>query len=448
MVVDGNSGSVHVVDDTMYEIISSFEEFPSKEAILKQFSNLYSTETLEDIYETLVVLRDENVLYTSDRALEQAVVNKKTNPNVKALCLHVAHDCNLACKYCFASEGDYKSGKSLMSLDVAKKSIDYLLEHSTGRKKIEVDFFGGEPLLNFEVVKETVYYAKEKARQHHKQFHFTLTTNGVLLDSDTINFLNEHMDNVVISIDGRREVHDQIRPNRAGKGSYDVIVPRAKELVNKRNGKSYYIRGTFTSFNQDFSNDVMHLADLGFKEISVEPVVGSGREFHFKDSDVDGLLKEYESLAIQYIERLKSGADFNFYHFNINVLNGPCLYKRITACGAGGEYLAVSPEGTFYPCHQFVGEPDFVIGNIDDGIHNHNCVMAFTENSVLTKEACQSCWAKLFCSGGCHANAYFSNGDIHIPNEISCTLQKKRIECALMIQAWKNDLMLGGAHEF
>lgn len=437
IAIDGNSGSIHLLDELTYNVLSGMQEMPQIEGLIDCFREQYSLEEIQEIYNDIHSLYEKGMLFTSDMELETAVNNKKTNKSVKALCLHIAHDCNLKCKYCFASEGDYKSGKSLMSIEVAKKSVDYLIQNSSDRKNIEIDFFGGEPLMNFSVVKETVLYANQIAQMSNKHFYFTITTNGVLIDQEKIKFLNEHMDNVVISIDGRKEIHDAIRPNNEGRGSYDRIVPLAKELIAVRNGKSYFVRGTYTAYNKDFTKDVMHLADLGFKEISIEPVVGSGKDLHFTEDDINDLLKEYDNLAIQYIQRLAENRDFNFYHFNVNVFNGPCLYKRITACGAGGEYLAVSPDGLLYPCHQFVGEEEFVLGDVFNGIHNLGVSDTFTENTILAKSLCQGCWAKLFCSGGCHANAYFTNGDIKKPNELSCTLQKKRIECAIMIQAWK-----------
>jgi uncharacterized protein len=293
--------------------------------------------------------------------------------------------------------------------------------------------------MNFDVVKETVEYGRKVEKATGKHFYFTITTNGTLLDEEKINYINENMDNVVISIDGRKEIHDAVRHDCAGNGSYEKIMPLAQKLVAGRNGKSYFIRGTFTKRNKDFSKDVIHLADMGFKEISVEPVVGSGSDLYFKDSDIPDILNEYENLASQYIERLSDNRKFRFYHFNINVYNGPCLYKRITACGAGHEYFAVSPDGDLYPCHQFVGHDDFIVGNVFEGINNNDLCSEFMRNNILTKEKCRDCWAKLFCSGGCHANAYFTNGSIWEPNEFTCTIQKKRIECAIMIQALKAD---------
>lgn len=439
IAIDGNSGSIHQLDPISFNIIKDFKFMPSNEMLHRHFDSIYAYEMIEEVYSELRALKENNLLFTEEKFLLDSISHKMINQHVKALCLHVAHDCNLRCKYCFASEGDYNSGKKLMSLEVAKQSIDYLIEHSKGRNNIEVDFFGGEPLMNFDVVKETVFYAKSLEESHQKSFYFTITTNGMLLNEEISDFINTYIDNVVISIDGRKEVHDKIRPDRGGKGSYDRIVPKAQNLIKNRGAKSYFVRGTFTSENKDFAKDVMHLADLGFKEISVEPVVGSGQSLHFTESDVPSITFEYENLALQYIERLKGENSFRYYHFNINVFDGPCVYKRINACGAGSDYFAVSPEGDLYPCHQFVGEVDFKVGDVFAGISNTSIGDTFANTNVLTKEECKSCWAKLFCSGGCHANAYFSNNDISKPNSISCTLQKKRIECAIMIALWKND---------
>lgn len=439
IAIDGNSGSVHILDPMIYNILKDLNEMPTLPDLINCFRDHYELDEITAVYEDLCALVDNRMLFTPNSELEKAVSSKPVNKNVKALCLHIAHDCNLRCKYCFASEGDYNSGKSLMSSDVAKQSVDYLIANSGGRRNVEIDFFGGEPLMNFEVVKETVLYAKSIEEHANKRFYFTLTTNGLLLDSDKTDFINAHIDNVVISIDGRKEIHDAVRYDCAGNGSYERIVPKAQELIAKRNGKSYFVRGTFTAQNITFSKDVMHLADLGFKEISVEPVVGSGSELHFKNTDLPVLMDEYERLAVQYVDRLSQNKDFKFYHFNVNVFDGPCLYKRITACGAGSEYLAVSPEGHLYPCHQFVGEQAFLMGSVFNGVEKSSIGTTFSENTILTKEACKTCWAKLFCSGGCHANSYFSNGNITEPNELSCNLQKKRIECAIMVQAWKAD---------
>ncbi len=439
VVVDGNSGSVHVVDEMVFEILKNSEAMPELPVLQRQFGERYRAEEISEVFQEIKGLVEQRCLYTDMGALEETAKGKAVNKSVKALCLNVAHDCNLRCAYCFASEGDYQSGRELMSEEVALGAVDYLVEHSDGRTMLEIDFFGGEPMMNFEVVKRTVAYAKTIEKKSGKRFHFTITTNGTLLDSKTTAYINEFMDNVVISIDGRKEIHDAVRYDRAKNGSYDRIVPAAQALVAARGGKSYFVRGTFTAKNKDFSADVMHLADLGFNEVSVEPVVGSGSALYLTEPDIPEVLQEYENLAVKYIERIQKEPDFRYYHFSINTYNGPCLYKRLVACGAGSEYIAVAPDGKLYPCHQFVGLPEFVIGDIRTGIRDIELQEQFNANNVLSKEKCRDCWAKLYCSGGCHAHAYFANGSITQPDELSCTLQKKRIECALMIQAWRSE---------
>ncbi|NLO41592.1 MAG: thioether cross-link-forming SCIFF peptide maturase [Bacteroidales bacterium] len=440
IAIDGNSGSVHVLSEIVLKMLKGENKMPSLKSIQGKLGKEYNDDEISEAYNEVKILNERGMLFSSIKDLEDAIgCVQLSGGGVKALCLHVSHDCNLRCEYCFASEGDYNSGRKLMSKTVALKAVDYLVQNSRNRRNIEIDFFGGEPLLNFDVVKETIGYGKHLEKTTNKHFYFTITTNGTLLNKEKIDFINENMDNVVISIDGRKTIHDAVRHDMIGRGSYDVVVPLAKELVAKRNGKSYFIRGTFTANNKDFTNDVMHLADIGFKEVSVEPVVGSGNDLYFKEYDIPEILKEYENLALQYIERLYDERRFRFYHFNIDLYDGPCLFKRVTACGAGHEYLAVSPEGDLYPCHQFVGQDNFIIGNLFTGIRNHKICDEFKKSSILKKNKCRDCWAKLFCSGGCHANAYFSNGNISKPNEIACTFQKKRIECAIMIQALKAD---------
>ncbi|NLM28548.1 MAG: thioether cross-link-forming SCIFF peptide maturase [Clostridiaceae bacterium] len=454
--VDGNSGSIHMLDELSFRLLSEMQELVPLESVIgiirdkekngASFSGnpdvkpiaAYSYEEIEEAYNEIKELKEQGLLFTGPQEIEKAVSVNNLPDSIKALCLHVSHDCNLTCEYCFASKGDYKSGRKLMDKDIAFKAVDYLVNNSGNRKNIEIDFFGGEPLLNFTVVKEVVDYGRELENKTGKKFYFTITTNGVLLDDEKIRFINEYMDNVVISIDGRKEIHDSIRRDRSGRGTYDRIVPLVKKLVHDREGKSYYIRGTFTSLNKDFSNDVKHLASLGFREISIEPVVGSGNELFIKDEDVPDILSEYEKFAVEYAKSHREENSFNFYHFNLNLYDGPCIYKKIAACGAGFEYFAVSPEGYLYPCHQFVGQNEFIMGDIFNGINKTKMADNFRQNNILTKEKCKDCWAKLFCSGGCHANAWYSYGDIALPNETACTLQKKRIECAIMIQAAKS----------
>jgi uncharacterized protein len=438
LAIDENSGAVHVLDDLTYEMLQDEVEMPTIERAINKLRDKYSKEDIIEAYEEILLLKEQGTLYSSIDEIEKIAASKNINTNLKALCLHVSHDCNLRCEYCFASEGDYNSGRELMKKDVAIKAVDYLVKNSGGRHKIEIDFFGGEPLMNFDVVEAVVKYGRQIEKEIDKQFYFTITTNGTLLNDHRIDFINKNMDNVVISIDGRKESHDAVRYDCNGKGSYEKIVPLAQKLVAGRKGKRYFVRGTFTAKNKDFSNDVMHLADLGFKEISVEPVVGSGGDLFFKESDIPEIINEYENLATKYIENLSSNSSsFRFYHFYINLDDGPCLFKRITACGAGYEYIAVSPDGKLYPCHQFVGQEKFVVGDIYKGITNKQLCMELKNNTIFEKEACRECWAKLFCSGGCHANSFFTNGTIKQPNKVSCMLQKKRIECALMINAWR-----------
>jgi uncharacterized protein len=431
VAVDGNSGAIHLLDDLSYRMLCGNPSANSVEELKGACKGKYPPREADEVFEELGELEKGGLLFSDDSYLNDLPQNH--NKILKSICLHVAHDCNMRCEYCFASQGDYQTGRRLMSLETACQAVDFLIRNSGKIKNIEIDFFGGEPLLNFSVVKQTIEYARSIQEQFHKNFYFTITTNGVLLDDEKIRFINEYMDNVVISIDGRKKVHDAIRYDRAGNGTYDNIVPKAQKLVKGRNGKSYFIRGTYTARNLDFSNDVRHLASLGFKEISVEPVVGEGRSFDITGKDIAALLEEYERFAVEYIDRA-AHHDYRFYHFSLDLYGGPCIYKRISACGAGNEYLAVSPTGELYPCHQFVGEPEFKIGDLNSGVTRKDIAAKFASNNILHKEKCKNCWAKLFCSGGCHANAWFTNGDISVPNEIACTLQKKRIECAIMIQ--------------
>lgn len=437
IAVDVNSGSINVLDDISYELLRSFDKpFTYKQAEEK-LKEKFGRESIKEACDDINELVEKGLLFTAELD-KGAIINKVNKYNgIKALCLHVAHDCNLMCEYCFASKGSYKVAKSLMPAQVAFKAVDFVVNNSGTRENVEIDFFGGEPLLNFDVVKETVEYAKKVEERSGKNIHFTITTNGMLLDDEKIKYINDNMDNVVISIDGRKEVHDAIRYDGAHNGTYDRILKNALKLVKERKGKSYFIRGTFTSRNLDFSKDVFHLADLGFEEISVEPVVGAGEDFHIRSEHVDEIIKEYENLAVLYLERIKKGKPFRFYHFNINLYNGPCLYKRITSCGAGTEYFAVTPEGDFYPCHQFVGDNGFKIGDLDSGFNNEDLRKKFEKVNVFTKPECDKCWAKFYCSGGCPANAYYSNGEITLPEEKACEMQRKRIECAIMIEVSK-----------
>ena len=406
IVLDVYSGAVHVVDPVVYDIIGLYES-NNEENIKKELSKEYEIIQIEEALQEVKELIDNKLLFTEDNG--QDVISKfyDRKPVVKALCLHIAHDCNLRCKYCFASEGEYHGGRALMSLEVGKKAIDFLIKNSGSRHNLEIDFFGGEPLMNFEVVKEIVYYAKSKEKEYNKNFRFTITTNGVLLNDDIQQFINEHMYNVVLSIDGRKEIHDKMRPAPNGKGSYDVIMPKFKKIADSRGQKGYFVRGTFTHYNTDFSKDVLHLANEGFKEISVEPVVASyEQEYALTENDLQTIYDQYDKLAKEMLKREEQGNGFNFYHYAVDLNGGPCIYKRLLGCGSGTEYLAVTPWGDLYPCHQFVGIDEFLLGNLDEGIVNTCKQKEFEKCNVYTKPKCKECWAKFYCSGGCLANAY------------------------------------------
>ena len=447
IVLDVNSGSVHVVDDLVYDMLSLYET-ESKEEITRRMMEKYQqpaykaifeepiTEAcIEEAFQEIETLKEEGTLFTEDVYRDYVFDFKSRKTVVKALCLHIAHDCNLGCKYCFAEEGEYKGRRALMSFEVGKKALDFLIANSGTRTNLEVDFFGGEPLMNFDVVKQLVAYGREQEKKHNKKFRFTLTTNGVLLDDDIIEFANKEMSNVVLSLDGRKEVHDRMRPTRNGKGSYDLIVPKFQKVAESRNQTNYYVRGTFTHHNTDFSEDILHMADLGFQQISMEPVVAPPEEaYALTEEDVPKVCQEYDKLAQTMLERKKEGKSFNFFHFMIDLSGGPCVAKRLAGCGSGTEYLAVTPWGDFYPCHQFVGNEDFLLGNVDEGITNTEVQNQFKLCNVYAKEKCKDCFARFYCSGGCAANAYNFSGDINGAYEIGCELQKKRIECAIMLK--------------
>lgn len=435
IVLDVNSGAVHVVDDVMYDVIPMFEE-NTKEEIVQSLENKYNKADVEEAWEEVKELADDEQLFTKDE-YEGYIDQFKTRPTVvKALCLHIAHDCNLACRYCFAEEGEYHGRRELMSFEVGKAALDFLIANSGNRRNLEVDFFGGEPLMNFDVVKQLVAYGREQEKIHNKNFRFTLTTNGVLLNDDIMEFANKEMGNVVLSIDGRKEVHDYMRPFRKGAGSYDLIVPKFQKFADSRNQDRYYVRGTFTHNNLDFSEDVLHLADLGFKQISVEPVVAQPTEsYALREEDLPQLFEEYDKLAVEMIKRHKEGKDFNFFHFMIDLEGGPCVAKRLSGCGSGTEYLAVTPWGDFYPCHQFVGNEKFLMGNVYEGIKNTELQSEFKCCNVYAKEKCRNCFARFYCSGGCAANSYNFHGSITDAYDIGCELEKKRVECAIMIKA-------------
>ncbi|MGE5473995.1 MAG: thioether cross-link-forming SCIFF peptide maturase [Ignavibacteriales bacterium] len=434
IAVDVYSGAVHVLDDTAYEVLNYFENL-DHESIIERLSDKYSSGEIVEALNELEYLKEQGLLF-SENPYEEFNINKEQKPVVKALCLHAAHDCNLRCEYCFASTGDFGHSRGLMPLETAKKTIDFLLANSGARKNLEVDFFGGEPLMNFEVVKETVRYGREREKELGKNIRFTLTTNGMLLNEEVMEFVNENMSNLVLSIDGRQEVNDRVRCRIDGTGTYNHILPRIKAAADSRNQEKYYVRGTFTRHNLDFAEDVLHLADLGFKQVSVEPVVASAdKNYALRNEDVETVCKEYEKLAAEFINRYKNGKGFNFFHFQLELDEGPCISKRLKGCGAGDEYLAVTPEGEIYPCHQFVGNEKFLIGNVNDGILKEEIREVFKGSNIFTKEKCKECWCKFYCSGGCAANAWMYNKDVNIPYELGCELQKKRVECALVVKA-------------
>lgn len=435
IVLDVNSGSVHVVDDVVYDVIPLFEE-KRKEEIYDDLKDRYNEEEIKEAIEEVEELKKEEMLFTEDVYKDYVLDFKKRKTVVKALCLHIAHDCNLACKYCFAEEGEYHGRRALMSFEVGKKALDFLIENSGNRRNLEVDFFGGEPLMNWEVVKQLVEYGRSKEKEHNKNFRFTLTTNGVLLNDEIMEFLNKEMSNVVLSLDGRKEVNDMMRPFRNGKGSYDMIVPKFQKFAQKRGQKDYYIRGTFTRNNLDFSKDVIEFADLGFKQMSIEPVVASEEEsYAIQKEDIPKICEEYDKLAKEYIKRKKEGRGFEFFHFMIDLEQGPCVAKRLSGCGSGTEYLAVTPWGDLYPCHQFVGEEEFLLGNVEEGITNINMRDEFKLCNVYAKEKCKDCFARFYCSGGCAANSYKFHHSITDAYDIGCELERKRVECAIMIKA-------------
>lgn len=439
IVLDTCSGSVHAVDEIAYDIIGLYKE-KSPEEIAEIITEKYADENItpDDVFECIEdvkALEEKGKLYTPDTYEDMAFDFKNRNTVIKALCLHVAHTCNLNCEYCFASQGKYHGERALMSLETGKRALDFLIENSGTRRNLEVDFFGGEPLMNLEVVKGLVAYAREIEKIHNKNFRFTLTTNGILIDDDVIDFCNKEMSNVVLSLDGRKEVHDRLRKDYQGRGSYDIIVPKFQEFVRRRGDKSYYIRGTFTHANTDFTNDIFHMADLGFKELSMEPVVcAPDDKSALTKEDLPVLFEQYEILAKEMLKRQKEGNGFTFYHYMLDLTHGPCIYKRISGCGSGTEYMAVTPSGELYPCHQFVGDKKYLLGNIYDGVTNKEIQNEFKLCNAYARKECADCWAKLYCSGGCAANSYHASGKITGIYEYGCELFKKRIECAVMMK--------------
>ena len=445
IVLDTCSGSVHCVDEVAYDIIEMYKSHTKEEivsAILEKYGNMEGVNEEEILLciDDVKALEENGKLFTEDQ-YEKLAFDYKNNSNVvKALCLHVAHTCNLNCEYCFASQGKYQGERALMSFEVGKQAFDFLIANSGSRRNLEVDFFGGEPLMNWDVVKQLVAYARSVEKEHNKNFRFTFTTNGMLIDDDVIDFVNKEMHNVVLSLDGRKEVHDRFRKDYAGKGSYDNIVPRFQKLVEKRGGKDYYVRGTFTHNNVDFVNDILHMADLGFTELSMEPVVcPPGDPYALTAEDLEIVKEQYEILAKEMLKRKKEGRPFTFYHYMLDLTNGPCIYKRITGCGSGTEYMAVTPWGELFPCHQFVGDPKYSLGDIWNGIKNTEAQDEFRYCNAYARPECKDCWAKLYCSGGCAANSYHATGKISGVYEYGCELFKKRIECAVMMKVAESE---------
>lgn len=442
IVLDIYSGAVHVVDDCMYDMLDYLLEPFTAESrcpdfIVDELAKKYSKEEIYESYDEICELVKNRQLFTED-CYEKFAKNWNKQSVVKALCLHIAHDCNLRCKYCFAGTGEYHGARGMMSAETGKKAIDFVIANSGSRKNIEIDYFGGEPLMNFDVVKEITEYAKEQGEKHGKNFRFTVTTNGILLDDEKKEYINKNMSNVVLSLDGRKEVNDRMRPRVNGEGTYDTLLPKFLDMAESRNQDNYYIRGTFTAYNKDFADDVLHFADLGFKQTSVEPVVAPETEdYALTADDIPEVFEQYEKLAKEYIKRRKEGKWFNFFHFMIDLDQGPCAIKRLSGCGAGHEYLAVAANGDLYPCHQFVGNKDFLMGNVDEGKIDKKISKYFEDSNIYTKDKCRNCFAKFYCSGGCSANAYNFNGDINKPYELACEFEKKRVECAIAIEAAK-----------
>ena len=441
IVLDTCSGSVHVVDGVAYDIIALYKERSAEEivsAMLEKYGDRpdVTGEDLRGCIEDVRALEEAGKLYTPDTFEPMAFDFKNRSAVVKALCLHVAHTCNLNCSYCFASQGKYHGDRALMSFEVGRRALDFLIENSGTRVNLEVDFFGGEPLMNWDVVKDLVAYARTQEGPRNKKFRFTLTTNGMLIDDDVIEFANKEMHNVVLSLDGRKEIHDRLRVDYAGRGSYDRIVPKFQKLVESRGGKGYYMRGTFTHANPDFTKDVFHMADLGFTELSMEPVVCAPDDpAALTEEDLPIVLEQYEILAKEMLKREEEGRGFTFYHYMLDLTHGPCIYKRISGCGSGTEYMAVTPWGDLYPCHQFVGEEAYKLGDIWNGVTNTAVRDEFKLCNAYARPECADCWARLYCSGGCAANAYHASGSIRGVYSYGCELFRKRIECAIMMKA-------------
>ncbi|WP_371371992.1 thioether cross-link-forming SCIFF peptide maturase [Sporomusa aerivorans] len=431
IVLDINSGAVHIVDNLVYDIMDIFNGANDDE-VIAALKDKYPAQNITEALQELKELVSAGQLLSPELSVPLSLSQK---PLVKSLCLHVAHDCNLRCGYCFAGTGDFGHSRGLMPKAIGERAVDFIIENSGPRRNCELDFFGGEPLLNMDTVKHVVSYVRRREAETGKVFKLTLTTNAVLLTDEIINYLNENNISLVLSLDGRPEVHDRMRPNAAGRGSYADAVTRSEKLVASRSGQNYYLRGTFTAYNLDFAADVLSMADQGFKQLSVEPVVAKDADYALTEAHLPELFRQYELLAEEYLARKLSGNGFEFFHFNLDLSNGPCVAKRLSGCGAGHEYFAVTPDGDLYPCHQFVGRDEYKLGNVYDGVLNQEMPAKFRQAHVLNKPACRECWARFYCSGGCHANADLFHNDLHQPYELGCELQKKRLECAIMIQA-------------
>lgn len=431
MLYDPCTEAILQIDSVVYDLMQQKES--NEQERIEALKARYDKKTLQDALQEIQTLIDDGILSASDREHEPLA---RPEPVIKALCLHVAHDCDLRCRYCFASQGDFKGNRELMSAETGKKALDFLVQNSGNRRNLEVDFFGGEPLLNFSVVKELTLYGEALNKKHNKNIRFTITTNGVALDDDKIDFINEHMSNVVMSLDGRKEVHDRMRPTRNQKGSYDTVLPKFKKLLASRGNKDSFIRGTFTGYNLDFDKDVLHFFDEGFTSVSMEPVVtDESLDYAIQKEDLEGIKQSYERLAKEFLQRKRENPALQFFHFMVDLTDGPCLAKKRMGCGAGVEYVSITPNGDIFPCHQFVGEKEFIIGNLEEGINNPALIETFKQANVDQKAACRDCWNQNFCSGGCHANAWFNNQDLMKPYENGCEMQKKRTELALGLHA-------------
>ncbi len=436
IVMDINSGAVHVVDPVVYDALDLFEGADSEdERVVESLSGKYDPRDAAEAVEQIRELIEMGMLFTEDE-VDRSIFDEK-EPVIKAMCLHVAHDCNMRCTYCFGDKGAFEGIRCLLTPETGKKAIDFLIDHSGSRHNLEIDFFGGEPLMNFEVIKQLVEYGREAEKRKNKHIRFTVTTNGLLLDQNKIDYIDANMDNVILSIDGRPEVNDRMRRTPSGQGTYDIIVKNYKNFIKKREDRQYFVRGTFTRYNLDFSEDIRHLTEQGFSNVSVEPVVTSESfDYSLRDEDLPVILDEYDRLSDMFIERAMNGEPFEFFHFMVDLDQGPCVIKRVSGCGAGTEYVAVSPEGDIYPCHQFVGNLEYRLGNIADEVFENRLFDMFNKAHIYNKPDCAGCWARFYCSGGCHANAMQANGDIMKPYRLGCEMEKKRLECAIGIQAY------------